>query len=58
LQLPKIKKAVYQEIKTIAGIYVIINLVNGKLYVGSSILGRMQIRFHKHLFAGQGSKLV
>jgi group I intron endonuclease len=58
LQLPKIKKAVYQEIKTIAGIYVIINLINGKLYVGSSILGRMQIRFHKHLYSGQGSKLV
>jgi group I intron endonuclease len=49
---------VYKGIKGIAGVYVIINLIKGKLYVGSSILGHMQIRFNKHLYSGKGSKLV
>jgi group I intron endonuclease len=32
--------------------------VNGKMYVGSGIVGRMGNRFHKHLYAGTGSQLV
>ena len=38
--------------------YLIINLINGNIYVGSAITGRMPNRFHKHLFGLNGSKLV
>lgn len=49
---------VYSELKSFAGIYLIINLVNGKMYVGSGTVGRIPMRFHKHLFSGKGSQLV
>lgn len=45
-------------IKPLAGVYLIINLVNGNKYVGSAITGRMPMRFYKHLYALQGSKPV
>jgi group I intron endonuclease len=45
-------------IKPLAGVYLIINLVNGNKYVGSAITGRMRIRFYKHLYSLQGSKRV
>jgi group I intron endonuclease len=41
-----------------SGVYAIINLVTGEIYVGSAILGRIGIRLHKHLFSGQGNKNV
>ena len=52
------KTTVSAYLKPLAGIYLIINLVNGKMYVGSAITGRMPMRFHKHLYGLQGSKLV
>jgi len=52
------KKMVYSELKSFAGIYLIINLVNGKMYVGRGTVGRIPMRFHKHLFSGKGSQLV
>jgi hypothetical protein len=57
--LTKAKKMVYSEIKYFAGIYLIINLVNGKMCVGSGTVGRIPIpmRFHKHLFSGQGREV-
>lgn len=45
-------------LKPLAGVYLIINLVNGNIYVGSAITGRMPMRFHKHLYGLQGSKRV
>lgn len=36
----------------------IINLVNGNMYIGSGVVGRMQNRFHKHLYSLQGSSMV
>jgi len=53
-----IKNLVYSELKSFACIYLIINLVNGKMYVGSGTVGRIPMRFHKHLFSSKGSKLV
>ena len=38
--------------------YLIVNLVNGKTYVGSAIMSRIGNRFQKHLFGGSGSALV
>lgn len=45
-------------IKPIAGVYIILNLINGNTYVGSAITGKMPNRFHKHLFGLSGSKPV
>jgi group I intron endonuclease len=56
LHLPNIKDSVYPALKRVAGIYLIVNLVTGESYVGSAVLGRMHIRFHKHLFGGTGNK--
>ena len=56
LHLPNIKEIVYPTLKQVAGIYLIVNLVTGQSYIGSAVLGRMHIRFHKHLFGGTGNK--
>ena len=55
---PGVKSVAQNALKSFAGVYVIINLINGKTYVGSAITGRMSNRFHKHLFGLNGSKLV
>lgn len=39
-------------------LYVIVNLSNGHMYVGSAITGRMGNRFHKHQYGGSGNKNV
>lgn len=56
LHLPNIKEIVYPTLKQVAGIYLIVNLVTGQSYIGSAVLGRMHILFHKHLFGGTGNK--
>jgi group I intron endonuclease len=58
LHLEGVKASVSKSIKTLAGVYIIINLITGKMYVGSAITGRMPNRFHKHLYGLNGSKLV
>lgn len=55
---PDTKKIVYRSLKSYSGIYIVVNLVTGKYYVGSAIVGNLYMRFHKHLFSLQGSKLV
>lgn len=55
---PFLKKQVKSDIKPLAGVYIILNLINGNTYVGSAITGRMPLRFHKHLDSLNGSKLV
>lgn len=32
-------------------IYLIVNLANGKYYVGSAVTGNLYMRLYKHLFA-------
>lgn len=58
MQYPNIKLVILQTIKSLGGIYAIVNLITGDMYVGSAIVGRVGNRFHKHLFGGSGSKLV
>jgi group I intron endonuclease len=53
-----IKDKIYPMIKPLAGVYMIINLVTGDIYIGSAITGKMANRFHKHLFGFSGSKMV
>lgn len=58
LDLPGVKEIVTNAIRPLEGIYVIINLVNGDMYAGSGVTGRMHIRFHKHLYSLTGSTKV
>lgn len=53
-----VKATVSAFLKPLAGVYLIINLVNGNMYVGSAITGRMPMRFYKHLYGLNGSKVV
>lgn len=55
LDLPGSKKRVQTAVKDIGGIYAIINLVTGDMYIGSAVTGRIGNRFHKHLYGGTGS---
>jgi group I intron endonuclease len=55
---PSTKKVAYRSLKPFSGIYLIVNLVNGKYYVGSAVTGNLYMRFHRHLFAYTGSVLV
>lgn len=58
LDLPEAKKLVQNRVKNISGIYAIVNLVTGDMYIGSAVTGRMGNRFHKHLFGGTGSVIT
>lgn len=58
LHIEGVKTTVSQFVKPLAGVYLIINLINGNIYVGSATSGRMGNRFHKHLYGLSGSKLV
>jgi len=42
-------------LKRYPGIYLIVNLANGKYYVGSAVTGNLYMRLHKHLFAFIGN---
>lgn len=55
LHLPETKQKVQRRVKNIGGIYAIINLVTGDIYIGSAVTGRIGNRFHKHLFGRTGS---
>lgn len=52
------KTSISQLIKPLAGTYIILNLINGYIYIGSAITGRMPNRFYKHLYGFSGNKLV
>ena len=52
------KKVAYRSLKPFSGIYLIVNLANGKYYVGSAVTGNLYMRFHRHLFAHTGNVLV
>lgn len=52
---PKTKKTAYRTLKPFSGIYLVVNLVNGKCYVGSAVTGNIYIRMHKHLYSLKGN---
>jgi group I intron endonuclease len=45
-------------VRPLAGVYLIVNLVNGKMYVGSAITARLGNRLHRHLYGASGSPLL
>lgn len=52
------KATAYQLLQPFAGVYTIVNLVNGKCYVGSAITGNLYNRFNSHLYSFRGSRLL
>lgn len=58
LSISGIKEIISQALKNVCGIYAIINLVNGEMYVGSAVFGNIYNRFHRHLFGGSGNARV
>jgi len=50
-----IRKLLIELLKRYPGIYLIVNLANGKYYVGSAVTGNLYMRLHKHLFAFIGN---
>lgn len=55
---PDTKKLAYRTLKPFSGIYLLVNLVNGKYYIGSAVTGNIYMRLHKHLFSNMGNVLV
>lgn len=55
---PDTKKLAYPTLKPFSGIYLVVNLANGKYYVGSAVTGNIYMRMHKHLFSKMGNILV
>jgi group I intron endonuclease len=55
---PDTKKLAYRTLKPFSGIYLVVNLINGKYYVGSAVTGNIYMRMHKHLFSKIGNILV
>jgi len=55
---PDTKKLAYRTLKPFSGIYLVVNLVNGKYYIGSAVTGNIYMRLHKHLFSKMGNVLV
>jgi group I intron endonuclease len=49
---------VREENKHKAGIYMVINLINGKFYIGSAITNRINVRFRNHCIHRTGSTLL
>lgn len=41
-----------------AGIYMIVNIINAKFYIGSAIGNRLYIRYNNHLLLNSGSKVL
>lgn len=55
---PDTKKLAYRTLKPFSGIYLVVNSVNGKYYIGSAVTGNIYMRLHKHLFSKMGNVLV
>lgn len=49
--------AIKQTLNSIAGVYLCINLIDGKMYVGSASINRMYRRFSAHLLNSKGGSI-
>jgi group I intron endonuclease len=58
LHLDKTRKIINNDLKNLAGIYMILNKVNGDFYIGSASTNRLYNRFVNHLIYYRGSKLL
>lgn len=53
-----IKSKIYQEVKNLSGIYLVLNKFTGDYYIGSASTNRFYGRFCKHLINKNGSKIL
>jgi len=58
LHLVEVQEHILKDNKQKAGIYMILNKINNKKYVGSAATNRIYVRFRNHFFHGTGSKLT
>jgi group I intron endonuclease len=58
LHLREVQLEVLKDNKFKAGIYMILNKIDNKKYVGSAVTNRIHVRFRNHFFNGTGSKLT
>lgn len=54
----KIKFSIKSLLNSFAGVYICINKVNGKIYVGSASQGRMYRRFRGHIYLAKGGSTI
>lgn len=54
----KLNIPVKQTLNSLAGVYLCINLINGKIYVGSAAIKNMYRRYSAHLLKGKGGSLL
>jgi group I intron endonuclease len=52
----EVQEQIREENRQKAGIYMILNRVNGKRYVGSASTNRINVRFRNHILHGTGAK--
>lgn len=58
IHLIEVQNLIREENRHKAGIYMILNLINNKKYIGSAASNRINVRFRNHLIHGTGSKPV
>lgn len=58
LHLLEVQGQILKDNKQKAGIYMILNKINNKKYIGSAATNRIYVRFRNHFFHGTGSKLT
>ena len=49
--------AIKQTLNSLAGVYLCINLIDGKMYVGSASINGMYRRFSAHLLKSKGGSI-
>lgn len=58
LHLLEVQNKIKDDNRNRAGIYMIMNNINKKIYIGSAITNRINVRFRNHLIHLTGSKLI
>jgi len=58
VHLIETKKKIYNELKGLSGIYMVLNKITGDYYIGSAATNRFVSRFSKHLVYFLGSKVI
>jgi group I intron endonuclease len=56
LHQPEVQKRIREENRHKAGIYMVLNRINGKKYVGSAASNRINVRFRNNLIHGTGQR--
>ena len=58
LHLHSVRQEIYNKVKGLSGIYIIINKINRNYYIGSASTNRFYSRFSNHLIYYRGNKIL